>query len=211
MNYIPHPWHFFFPSLAFAAGVLCFTSPVTETLGWLLIALGIVITWVIGRAMIWDAFVRKATSMQYLFDSARHLDSDMVDRLLYAMGLRVEPKPAQPTTTNLTVTKVDSSGGVTQQQNYKEIPASPDQLSKLSKVIIEDGAPFSRAEMIRLGIFTDAGFRTFKSWAWEKQLLELINPSNINNGYRFNNDGIDFLESHLPHSPTVINSQPEMA
>jgi hypothetical protein len=200
MNYIPHPWHLFvFPTAVFAIGVACLRSDRWNTLGIILLALGVLVSAIIAWALIWDVFIRKAQAMQYLFESARYLDSEMVDRLLYAMGLQV--KIATPSS-NVTVTKVIPSGAFEKQTIYNDIPASPEQLQKLAIGTLNEHAPFSRPEWVdRRAVFSDSRFRTFKTYLWEKKLIELVNQANVNDGYRFTDAGVDLLTGYLP-SPT---------
>lgn len=169
-------------------------------LGFILYVVGFVLIALASWWTMWDKFIEKTQAMQYLFDSARHLDKDRISDLLIAMGLK--PITEQFATSTMTVKKYDKQGSYTGAITYKDIPARPDQLTKLAAGIINERAAFSRPEWTTTrATFTDGEFRRLKEWFWNKKLIELINPANANVGYRFTpgaEGGIEFLESYLP-------------
>lgn len=195
-NYLP----FFYASLFFAAGTPLLLMDEWVPLGSVLWLIGIVIT-VIAFLSAWiDLFERKAQAAQYLFDSARHLSDDLIDRLLYALGLSLKVRAAN---TNLSVT-INQPASF-KKRNLFNIPATPDQLTQLAQGLISEGAPFSRPEWTtRRGVFSDSGFRTLKEYMLREKLIEPVNIENLNEGYRLTDGpegGRVIIESFLP-SPT---------
>jgi len=202
----PKLWIFIFPISMFVIGYRLGLSDYWYPLMYVFYGLGLVMTFLIAWAEIWNQFVYKTNAIQYLFDSARHLDKDRISDLLIAMGLK--PIAEQYATSNMSVSKYDKQGSYTGTINYKDIPARPDQLAKLADGIINEHAPFSRPEWTASrGVFTDGEYRRLKDYLWQKKLIELINPANANAGYRFTpgtEGGIEFLESYLPSpAPTL--------
>jgi len=191
---------FFIASLFFAIGTPLLLRDDWLALGCVLWLIGIIIT-LLGTLSAWIAiFERKMQAAQYLFDSAKHLSDDLIDRLLYAMGLAIKVRTP---TTNLAVTI--NTRDTYKQKNLINVPASPEQLLKLAQGLIVEGVQFSRPEWTtRRGVFSDSGFRTLKEYMRREKLIEPINPSNLNDGYRLT-DGPDggraILEAYLP-SPT---------
>lgn len=197
--YIPNPRNLItIATPLFIAGVVCLYKT-WDAIAWILIGLGCVATFLIAWALIWDVFIRKANAIQYLFDSAKYLDRERTNDLLYAMGLK--PLPPQQHTTTAIVNK--QQGGVTTNTKiYTDIPASPAQLEKLAIGLLIDKAPFSRrewtGELERAKVFTQTEFNTLGEYCDRKKLRT---PSAKTNTYEPTQDFIDFLQSYLP-SPT---------
>lgn len=191
--YIPKPWHFVVPIITWALATWAALSSDWVTLGWILYALGIVETFVIVWASVWDVFVRKADAMRNLYDSVRGLDDEIVDRILYAMGLRVQ---ARIQSTALTI-KVNDH-----QTRKTNVPASPDQLAAFAHgVLIERASPSRREWVDRRAVFSDAAWRKFAEYLEREKWISLRDASKPNAGFAITETGERELSGLLP-SPT---------
>lgn len=208
-NYIPQPWHFVYALITFALGTACLLSERWTTLGYVCYALGIVITFVIVWASIWDVFVRKSDAIRFLFDSAKHLTDERVDHLLYAMGLNVRERF---TSSTITANVQGHHGETTKTRILHNFPLSPEKLVSLAQVLITEKANFSRPEIVDLRkTLTDPEFRRTKQYMWDNKLIEMKNPSNANAGYRLTEGelgGVDIMTGVLP-SPSPLMEVPQ--
>lgn len=209
-NYTPQPWHLILSLPPFALGtyvILKFNN--WEWFAAMCWVIGIIIVVVVTWALLWDVFSKKADALRYLMDSARHLNDDVIDRLLYAMGLHVKERTPS---TNLSVTIREPNGAMSRKRHLHDVPASPDQLLKLADGLINQGAPFSRNEWTASrGVFSDTGFRTLKEYLLREKLIEPKNAANLNEGYRLttgHEGGYELLKAYLP-SPTPPEEVPQ--
>jgi hypothetical protein len=203
-NYIPKPWHLFVPLSMWTIATLASLRPGWETLGAALYGLGLVATFVIAWASIWDVFVRKADALRNLYDSIRGLDDETIDRILYAMGLRIKERLV---TTNITIT--NQPDATTSQTRYiRNLPASPEQIAKLAAGLITEHAPVSRREWVeRRRVFSDHQWRQLTARLETEKLIGLRDASKPQAGYCLTDEGTALFTRYAP-SPTPAQEVP---
>jgi hypothetical protein len=197
--YEPRPKDFIFPSLFFIMGTPCLMSDYWLPLGKVFYAIGIVLTIVITWASLWDVFIRKTQAMQYLFESARHLDRERLDALLHALGLK--PIPVQQFKTDITINQADSNDAITTTRNIFNLPISIEQLHALADALINQGMNYSRREIVGRGIMTDEQHRKTQPIFERERIIELKNPANPNAGFKLSDYGVQVMREYAP-SPT---------
>jgi len=198
-NYIPKPLDFIYPVLMWIIGTFGLLSDQSAWIkfGIALYILGglsaIIILW----SLTWDVFIRKAQALQYLFDSAKHLDRERINDLMVAMGL----KPIPPKTTNVNVVQQNEKGTFLGEKKYHDIPASDFQLRELADGLLLKGMRFSRRPWtIERNTFTPDGFTVLQKYCVDHGLA-----TENGNGYDPTDEFKSFLKGYLP-SPT-----PQMA
>jgi len=185
----------------FVIGTACLLS-VNEKwnlLGIVLYVIGSVLVALATWFSLWDKFIEKTQAMQYLFDSARHLDNERLNALLYALGLK--PLPVQQYKTDITIHQADHNDNLTETRNVYNLPISPDQLAKLADALINQGANYSRRELVGRGILTDQQHRTLQPIFEREGIVELKNTDNPNAGFKLSDYGRTVMQQYVP-SPT---------
>jgi len=179
----PKLWSFIFPIITFVIGYKLGISEYWYPMMYVFFGIGIVMIFLIAWAEIWNVFVYKTNAIQYLFDSARHLDKDRINDLLVAMGLK--PVPVQRT--NITITKLDQHGVAEQTRMIYDLPCSIADLHTLADGLINEHAPFSRREWVdRRELFSDTTYRKIQT---KFETEKIIAPKEQGTGFDLTADG----------------------
>lgn len=185
-------------------GTKCLISPNVywNWLGFILYIVGFVLIALASWWTMWDKFIEKTQAMQYLFDSARHLDNERLAALLNALGFKM-PKymPVQEYKTSITINQADHNNVITNTRNIFDLPISPDKLSALADALINQQVNYSRRELVGRGILTDQEHRNLQPVFEREGIIELKNPGNPNAGFKLSDYGQSVLQQYAP-SPT---------
>lgn len=118
-------------------------------------------------------------------------------------GLELDGKPGigeQKVTAIDLTTKV----GATRRTQRLRIPASPEQMTQLGLGIL-GGVPFSEGRWTGKGKpFSIDEFRELREYFKSAELLELVNDKSPNQGYQFNETGLEMFKHYIPY-PTAAD------
>jgi len=119
-------------------------------------------------------------------------------------GLELDGKPGigeQKVTAIDLTTKV----GATRRTQRLRIPASSEQMTQLGLGIL-GGVPFSEGRWTGKGKpFSLDEFRELREYFKSAELLELVNDKSPNQGYQFNETGLEMFKHYVPY-PTAADS-----
>jgi len=173
-------------------------------LGAMMYVIGIVIVIISAWSSLWDKFIEKTTAMQYLFDSARHLDRERLDALLHALGLK--PIPVQQHKTDITIHQADHNNTITNTRNVFNVPVSIEQLHAVADALINQQVNYSRREIVGRNILTDQQYRNLHVVFEREKIVELRNQDNPNAGFKLSVYGTQVMHEYAT-SPTPYTEE----
>jgi len=185
----------------FVIGTACLlsTNAKWNLLGAVLYVIGGVLVLLASWFTMWDKFIEKTQAMQYLFDSARHLDNDRLNALLHALGLKpLKSMPVQEYKTSITINQADHNNVITNTRNIFNLPISTEQLGTLADALINQGVNYSRREIVGRNILTDQQYRNLHPVLEREGIVELRNSANPNAGFKLSEYGEKVLSGYVP-------------
>jgi len=190
-QYTSKPVHVLFPLALFALGARALLFAEWQ---WFALACWVVgfvtFAWIVISGIIADRRRYWESVAEALEASAKN-DYDKIALL----GFNPDHIPQQIT---VTINKKDQHDQIEQTRNIYNLPVTVDKLRKLSDILINENAPFSRREYVdRRGLFRDWEWRKFQERC-EKE--KLIIPRTSGNGFELSEDGQRFFFS-LSASP----------